>query len=194
MPIAAKQIFLGGVSRPYAYEVEYLESDGTAYVDTGYTSTSKDEVLSITVDPRARVASQVVVGSFSTAPERLQLAETSLRIGANWASCSLEEYAKNYVVMDLVELCARVNGATITNGFSAPEIIEPLTLFARNNEGTIDCYANCRIYSFGIEREGNTLMAYKPVVDRAGVACFYDTISKSLVYPTVGTLTPGGKV
>ena len=42
--------FVLGADLPYDEEVQYLQSSGTQYIDTGYTSTHRDEVISAVIN------------------------------------------------------------------------------------------------------------------------------------------------
>ena len=53
MLIAARESFAAVASRrrlPYDSRVEYLQSSGTQYIDTGYTSNHRDEVISAVIN------------------------------------------------------------------------------------------------------------------------------------------------
>lgn len=177
----------------YDSQVEYLESTGTQYIDTGITggSSSKIELVAASQNNSEY---QALVGarngtllSFSiwqysgsdqmTGPRFDYIASTVGSnpniVGGTWNTSGLNTVVKDgrYNYLNGVQLASNDE---VT--FSCPC---PFTLFAINNNGSPVFPAKCKMYSCRIYDSGVLVRDYIPV-RKNGVGYLYDRVSKTL--------------
>jgi len=178
----------GGKSLPYDYEVEYLESSGTQYIDTGvypdstYTFDTDVTLLnngSTTLWGCRRSGSYDSLNSQcylnfnpSNGYKHIYLFSTSVRLPDNWKS--------NF--MPVLNTMYSLRGITVVPTMSV--MTYPITLFAFNMIGDINP-STSRIGSFTAYSNGVKVCDMIPV--RVGqVGYMYDKVSGQL-FGNVGT-------
>ena len=182
---SARQIYLGsrrGPALPYDAEVEYIESTGTQWIDTGYTSNHRDEVVSAIINNHKDItAAQAIFASFGSGTSvRMQLYKTTGRIGGNYVSFQVPGNKVTSVVADIPNLRFVIDGQVYSSsGMSAPAMEVPLTVFYRNP--SIGVF---RLYGFTITRSSKLVMDLTPVrfTNEQGVSdgAMYDRVSGQL--------------
>lgn len=161
---SARQIYLGsrrGPALPYDSEVEYLESTGTQWIDTGYTSNHRDEVVSAIINNHKDItATQAIFASFGSGPsERMQLYKTTGRIGGASVSFQVPGNKVISVVADIPNLRFVIDGQVYSSSeMYAPVMKVPLTVFYRYP--SIGVF---RLYGFTIARSSKLVMDMIPV-------------------------------
>ena len=177
--------------------VEYIESSGTQYIDTGFKpnqdtrvvmdiqQTSADDSAAFFGTRTSKTANMYVFflvsatqfrTDFGTSKESVNVTSTLTRfvIDKNKATTTFGEYS-----------------ATNTgSNFTAPC---NMTLLAVNTAGTVGTFANAKLYSCQIYNNGTLIRDYKPALDPDGVACLYDKVNREYVYNAgTGTFATGG--
>lgn len=185
---------LGRRGTPYAYKVEYLESTGTQYIDTGINphSTTKVEcdanwTMSST-GSGSENPNPTLFGSRNTLPLRmyevLQGVYNALyyQYGGSSPAITHGYGVRNIFFTDKNKLY--IDGVLkITDQISTFSIDYPIALFALNQGGSINRFCKAKVYGFKIWQDGVTLTSdYIPVVDKQGVACMYDRVSGEFFY------------
>ena len=179
---AARMMAFGGAALPYDREVAYLESSGTQYIDTGVKASSLDrwelEFGAVVVNTSAAFwGAKNEGGMISTA----WITSTgAIRYGGSFAYNfqtwrNLRE--KNAIVISSGAIT--LNEQTVTGPpFIDTYSTQNIYLFACNNLTSVGCIC------WGMKRYVNNILTidYIPVIDRAGVACMYDRVSKKLFY------------
>lgn len=182
--IAARQIFLGrgGAKLPYDAEVEYLESTGTQWIDTG-VSISDASLADVTWNVEVVNYNDGCMGAFGS---------------GSYVSMYFNLYANKFYMRNM-----RTSGGSFTgvSGFNtvrfsggnsylngtAVETEIPLNtnpvhtmyLFAYNRNGTTTGFCKARVSSFIVKKNGVTVCDFIPV--RVGSeGAMYDRVSKQL--------------
>ena len=193
--------------RPYAYKVQYIETDGVAsYIDTGIPADGSDVKL---VFNFAFVGEDSSIGNMGNLLFGIQSGWNIIRCdktyitpanytfdtdGNTFYECEMQYFAGDRY--------SKVNGTTVnTNtgtGVAAVDANYPIgAYYAKANEsadtnitrvGRVKC---AKFLAF--DKEGNCILNLIPVVDRNGVACMYDYVTKTLKYNAAssGTITAG---
>lgn len=189
-----------GEEMPYDAKIEYLETTGTQYIDTGIkvASNTRSEVKGQYVQnnntfdvllgcqegtPSKNGVFVALKSSSSSTPNKLYL-EIGQTVDGN-ASAILS----NAQALTLHTFIGEINGSTLSFTIDGTTLtgtsrgVYPtnlnLFLFAKNVEGIADRFANARVYYCKIWQGGNLVFDAYPV--RVGsVGYLYDTISGQL--------------
>lgn len=179
--------------RKYYCEVEYIESSGTQYIDTGiipsnnmefrtkinFTSISSGDVSVIS----ARVG-----GSNRTQPIFCYANKWTVAIGntydSNGASVSTNTYYDiKSVITEGKTITLYANGsqvATLTNTSGIANV--PFYIFARNYGVFIDAYSSLKMNYMKIYSGGVLVRDFIPVLDWDMTPCMYDKVTEQLFY------------
>ena len=171
----------GGKKLPYDMEIEYLESSGTQYIDTGVVPKTtlsvkiKYNILQLTAGRNIGIFGCVVSnkGMFSgVAAQHYFINRTdhyleSIPYALN--TVQEEEYINNAMIRD---------GVTYTTSPIVANNI-PILLFGRNASGTVERIGSLRIYYFTLYDNGVLVRNLIPV--RVGTTGYlYDKVSGKL--------------
>ena len=173
----------------YSRKLEYIQSSGTQYIDTGFKPNQDTRVVcDITCPPTggnwifgARISggnSQFgfvystggyYLSAYNTTQTQFATSMNSsekITVDANKATTTLMSNGKT----------ASVTGAsgTFSTGYN-------MVLFGCNTAGTIS-KGTGKIYSYQIYDNGTLIRDYIPVLDLNGVACLYDKVNKQFYY------------
>ncbi len=185
--------------KPYAYEVEYIESTGTQYIDTGYIPNEKTEINASV----AFLENSSDLKSFGCITKTndiegynrwhfginrgnltaLRSGDATIQNGGDVVKTYDNEF-HNYYLSD-TQVGIDENIKTYTNG---GDVDVSFTLFARNGYTTpsgvakVQNYAKSRLESMTIKEDGIIIHDYIPVIDKEGNACLYDKISNQMLY------------
>ena len=171
--------------KPYT-ELEYIESTGTQYIDTGYNiNTSIDEV-------------ELVIQGITTANYKWFFGEhdNNARFGLGSGDGSNKRNvaygATTYKVKDTQiydtkhTFIASDNGAFLDGvkvaNHSSFISASTLFLFHLNLSNQSSYMAGARVWSYKHKRNGEFLLDMIPVLDKDGVVCMFDTVSKEFFY------------
>ena len=176
-----------GIS-PAGRHLQYLECTGTQYIDTGvkpdYANGDRTEISFYRASypfyqPCAFGCRETVaVNGFYVLP---------LAISANGASTRTEIHWKS-IISDYT-IAVDDNNITIDGAVHAamPERVTctvNMTLFALlNGNGTIQAYySGMKLYDWKYYRNGMLAQHLIPVLDKSGVPCLYDTVTRIFKY------------
>ena len=185
----------GGQAAPGINYVEWIESSGTQYINTGFKANNNTRVV---MDFTYK-AGDVVFGAYDTNGADgygIQYA------GAKWyyyygtgsAYTSSAASAGTRYRFDCNKNVVSMNGAVIhtatANTFQGDN---PLLLFAIQNAGNPGFYTSLTLYSCQIYDNGMLIRDFRPCYDPGGVACLYDKVSKTYFYNSgSGSFAAGG--
>lgn len=177
----------GGKSLPYDYEVEYLENDGYSCIDTAQYFIYDDHVI--------------VKGYIPQKPGRLIKGGTEKRTCIEFGQFSdawqggvyygSGEYVVRTFLRDKIAVFEYRSNDFFIDGvrkvhMTIKTFITDYTvyLFSPNKyDGVEYPYTEgYRIYSYKHKRNNTFLIDLIPVVDKQGVGCMYDKVSKQLFY------------
>lgn len=176
--------------------VEYIESSGTQYIDTGFKPNQ---------DTRVVMDFQMLQASSTTAMFGARTSASS----NNYAFCRTSsnfrsDYNKTYTQTWSGEVATRwtvdknknattFNGSTQTYDAATFTCPNSMYLFAVNELGSARFQTYMKLYSCKIYDNGTLVRDYKPALDPDGVACLYDKVNKKYYYNIgTGTFTAGG--
>ena len=173
------------VARPYDAEVEYLQGDGTAYIDTGikpkssYTFDTKVTMIQSRYNcafwgcrssgTYSSANSQCFLNYNSTqSSPKVRLYSTATSNSSNWSSGAGMTLNTEY------------SYTNITCVSTMNDMTQPVTLFGLNNQGSVDASAGkCRIGGWTAYDNGVKVMELIPV--RVGnIGYMYDKVSGQL--------------
>ena len=179
--------------------IEYLESTGTQYIDTGYVYQNEAHKVAITLSTVERgfgSSPYWTYGSFTTSENRsgtlaLQLGG-KLGVGVgNIAAGSTTYILNNPVNRTTITLETYSNNlAKISNGNEFIVVayknssITGLTeyIFDGHNDGSNKFYSSYKLYSFQLYDNDVLVRDFIPVLDKNGVPCMYDKVEGKFYY------------
>lgn len=180
-------------NKPYAYEVEYLESTGTQYIDTGFAHTNKSGVeIKVQLTKKPSEKAFPFGGRYNnTSKSRAMFYYFSSggQWGFDYNGSRTRWNASGVGMLDVCEVAYLQNKVVIndkTYTFSSRTFTSSFTiyLFACNTGGTVELESRgamkiwyCKLY------ENNVLKHdFIPVIDLEGEPCLYDKITKKFFY------------
>lgn len=167
---------------PYDAEVEYLQGDGAAYIDTGVNFQSSQTVTEIkVVVPSIPSSTSILWGAFMDNNPKRPSVQVGVRSEGKWHITSA--YSQDMSVSGASHLGNITLNTlyTITVAYSAQSDGTNATayIFARNNDTGAYLPSNVRIYGLKITK-GNTLVRDFIPVRKDGAGYMYDKVSGEL--------------
>ena len=191
--------------------VEYVESSGVQYVDTGVVgrcNTSAEMAITwLSVKKDGSFLSSRISGDTNTrfilcsnggsgqyyAGHRTWTTRAEAKCDANGIDRVFCSIAHDGTAMTLQQT---VNGKTSQSETRNEEAIDTklnMYLFAQNCGGSPALGASVRCYGVKIWQDGELVRDYRPCV-KNGAACLYDRASRKIVYPLGGALSAPARV
>lgn len=195
-------VLKGVVELPYAEELEWLESSGTQYINTG-VYVNPDYSIEVTFVMTQRNATwDTLFGTRNSQQSRFTARWANSATGklgvhrSNAKTTNYESYddanATKTMVTDTwhtIKLAKReytFDGAlrkTFSATTSTTSFSYPIFLFALCNAGSPADYGYFRIKSARMWNSSNELIRdFIPVIDKEGVACMYDKVNGEFYY------------
>lgn len=207
MVAALRNTVAGGKALPFAKRVEYIQSSGSQYINTGWLPKTT-AILNL----------RCAIHSFSGNPQ-MGCIQNGGKPYYNWYwdanSRRLAYYFGNYAheagnyifsannsislsVIQQIEYngqsgTAKFNNTNLSGApcNSVPTV--PFYLFARNNRGSAELFCQASVYGFSVDLSGEKTLDLIPVIDLEGQAKMFDLVSGT--YPAhYGTFTPGPEI
>ena len=183
--------------------VEYIESSGTQYIDTGFKPNSNTRIV-IDLDIESKTNQQALFGARTAYKSNWFALYTYPSVSgyedgyANQATTPTATYTGR-VLIDKNKNATSVNGAQISSFTSASFTAQyTLYLLSLNNAGTdftVSCPTYAKLYSCQIYDNGTLVRDFRPALDPDGVACLYEKVSKTYYYNKgTGTFTAGASI
>lgn len=184
-------------------QLEYLQSDGTQWINTEYTLQSSDTVelkAEYTRKGSLKYATAYLCGSDITFENGFSIAEDSgnmngvrdvFGIGVHNSKVR-PEVGIEFVVVSSISLLRVVIGETITKIWKPNKTYTPLNfpvyLFTTNRNGTAfdGAFIGKMYYAKITNSQGAIMLNCIPCLDTDGVPCMFDTVSRKTLY-NVGT-------
>ena len=174
----------GSSKLPEGYtELEYIESSGTQYIDTGFKPNNNTKIVAVVSDWASTEKSTSLWGTQSDGSDRYDMYISSGGVYRSY-------YGGAYVGFDGAVSCndrvtVERNGVSIaigehslTNTAGTFSCTTPLYLFAHNNNGKLNNAASLKMYSFIIYDDGTLVRDYVPCKNASGVAGMYDVVGE----------------
>ena len=175
-------------------QLEYIESNGAQYIDTGLKPTQD---YSMTIKCQSTGTSNNTYAACDT-----NWQNTGFFIGVsvfefgNASTMTAQNYGENPIVLTLDKTGGYKDGVKVWNNTSTNtfQTVSNLTLFALNRNGTIREYLTGKIYYCTISNNGTLVRNFIPCKNSDGVIGMYDTIGAQFYQNSgTGTFTAGGE-
>ena len=174
--------------------VQYIESTGSQYIDTGinakqhknvlveidgnYTSLKSSQYVFGAGSSKSGVNSWILMGQLNSLGIVGQMGK-----GETEKAIVESDTARHTFVLDVVSNKAKVDSNIIDLDTSELNDIDyNYALFTINNGGNLSSKSNFRIYSCRITENNTLLLNLIPCLDNEGNACMYDTVSEQCFY------------
>lgn len=176
----------GGQAAQRVNYVEYIESSGTQYIDTGFKPNNNTRV----VMDLLYTGSENISNEFGAWNSSNNASFICLTTGQNnlypfygnaSQTVSVDRTARHTVDMD--KNVVKMNGTTmITFNQMSFQCTYPMFLCCFNNAGATENMTSMRVYSCQIYDNGTLVRDFWPCYDPEGVACLYDKVEKKYYY------------
>lgn len=187
-------------------ELEYIQSSGTQYINTGYKPTGNTQIVIDFQMVNQGSSQQGVFGSRPGYSKRFTMftgkSTASLQVDygtyATLGSENTDISGLNTNSRNVIEVSNNliINGTTIktVDKVSFTSTYD-LYLFANNNIGSVQLPGSFKLYSFKIYEESTLVHNYVPCKNTAGVIGIYDTVAKTFLGNSgSGTFTAGNEI
>lgn len=183
---------------PYT-PIEYIESTGTQYINTGYNPNGNSQYeLEITNS----TVNGVLFGAYNSTWTDGSGLYTNVGGGYNhWrhyasnTDTGHKSVASEHIIMNKGVLT--INDTTYMNSPTASFTVNyPLWVFAGNMKGNVEQPVRCRLHYFKILENNNLLHHFIPVIRKSdSVVCLYDLVTQQFfVNVGTGVFVAGGEV
>ena len=182
------------VALPSGYtQLEYLQSTGTQYIDTGFKPNQDTRVVCKTVCQVSSAANWVYGARTSSSSNQYTFLGASAGTYASGFATAAVNFPSslnttNPIVVDKNKTVTTINGGNATTNtaatFTAPV---NLALFAVNTNGTIR-YGKVKLYYVQIYDNGTLIRNMVPVKNSSGTLGMYDIVN-GVFYTNAGTGT-----
>lgn len=190
----------GGRAPDKVNYVEYIQSSGTQYIDTGFKPNNN-----------TRVVMDCVLGSVPASTTVAYFGGRESADANNYAfmwvtDCLRSDYNNSYAqtwpisagqegnrrVIDKNKETTTVDGTSQSYTNTTFQSPVNMLLLANNNNGTVQWKSPMALYSCKIYDNGTLIRDFRPCLDPDGVACLYDRATKEYYYNAgTGVFTAG---
>lgn len=178
--------------------LEYIESSGTQYIDTGYKATTDNLRISIEFAYTSVAAAQSIFGAQSSTgapygviPYTAAASTPMLYVASSSRILSVSVSAEVFNIWDLTAANGTAtwvyNGTTQTASYSGtPNQEYPYFIFANNMGGTAGQMCSAKLKSMQMYDNGALVRDFIPCIDPTGEIGLFDTVG-SKFYGNAGT-------
>lgn len=173
------------VPLPSGYKsLEYIQSNGTQYVNTGYTPTANTriimeaEIVSHESNGAYFGSRSAASGTNSVSNSLLIMASEGIRSDYYGNSVTKASYPTGKHKIDRNKNVTTIGGISITNTASSGASTLPLYLFGTNTAGSLTLPAVIKVYSCQIYDNGTMVRDYVPCKDTSDTIGLYDLVGK----------------
>ena len=163
--------------------IEYLESTGTQYIDTGFvptTNTRIDFEFSYAFEPVNNVG-QVIFGSRTTGT--YNTSTDQMYAGCNIASDGVYFYSgPTYTFIQSPVVANNFYKKIVINSRVTGTAVQPIYMYALNLLGTAAAFSKIKIKYFQIYDNDTLVRDFVPVLDKDDIPCMYDKVERKFYY------------
>ncbi len=179
----------------FAYtELEYIESTGTQYIDTGIIPNLNTRIKAEFNYGQAPSSSQIIFGCKNVSSNYYQIYknisgnDTFISIGfgidnVNNSTTVTKNFENKNIILDINKNDFSINNESYSyrvnptsDGFNS------LGIFARHNPSDWSLASAIKLYNFKIYNNNSLVRYFIPVKDKNNVVCLYDKVSKTFFY------------
>lgn len=173
--------------------MNYIQSSGTQYINTGFKPTNKTRVVmayecSNDVSPfgvRSTTNGSGFLYYYGGTTRNVMFGSTYHSIGTNTGAKTTVDFNGEALSVTVNGAANSLSAATFTNTY-------PLYLFAFGEAATPSLMGSMKLYYCQIYDNGTLIRDFVPCLDRDGVACLYDNVDKKYYYNAgTGEFTAG---
>lgn len=185
------------VSLPTGYtQVEYVESNGNQYVDTGLTPSATNNKIVLSFIPAASATGTILGSSAGASQDAITITTREIWIaGAKAFSKTYSTDAVNEFELQTVNgaYTLTCNGTTTTASSSnAMPATANYYIFAQNQGGSVTQKSSVKIYNAKIYKDGTLVRNYVPCKNASGVVGLYDLVNSSFISSATSTALAAG--
>ena len=172
---------------PYGRHLQYLESTGTQYIDTGvapdFAGGDSVEIRYFAPTYTTPLAPCIFGSRESGIRNGVYLLPISFSPADSEGFSTISYNFTGNNVFTATDAVVKLNDLS----FAMPRRVTcglPIFLFALNNygTGTYGIYAGMKLYDWKYYRNGMLAQHLIPVLDKSGVPCLYDTVTRTFKY------------
>ena len=183
---------------PQYHRLQYLESTGTQWIDTGLIMSGADFTIEWEADTTDIVYDRTMFGTQCRDPENASnwiwagqlyctaAGKYNLYIGRNYKTNISISGGRHTFQLTLasgtVTLLVDGSSAAQITGATYPPQTYPTTLFANNYNGAPQQRPTMKLYGWKAVENGVTVRDMIPVLDKSGVPCMYDQVTRTPKY------------
>ena len=185
-------------------ELEYIQSSGTQYINTGVVPTPNSRAVIDAQIIAQTAASAAYLGerSGSGGTDKTAYELWSMSTGANVSSDFFGNRVSKTmstigtrVLIDKNKASVTINGSTVTNSAAAGTATLPIFLLASNDKGTAAYGIAAKLYACQIYDNGTLVRNFIPCKNASGAVGLYDTVEGQFYANAgTGTFTAGPEV
>ena len=177
MLINLRNALMSGKRLPYDAEVEYLESTGTQWINTGVNGAA-DLYYSLTIQPTYSSGDRKYFGSYPSGLTLAQLNGNWRFLERNWILSSVAVDSTTASVVERRSDGLYVNGAKVADIWDGARASTGLILFGQRTDSGVSL-SYCRVYACKIYLGAVLVRDYIPV-RKGTVGYLYDRVSGKL--------------
>ena len=176
---------------PPSIFLQYVESTGNQYIDTGYKHNQNAHVnvdIQVLEEPTANVWAFEGRINTSTARQGFFLYKNS-SVGYQWtADYGSQRHTFNGITaigrrtLDFSYNVAKINSTSFQFNEETFQSQSNLFLLACNTGGNVSGKIKARLFSCNVWESGNLIRQYVPCKDSKGIVCLWDTVNEKYAY------------
>lgn len=175
----------GGTVSSIINYLNYIQSNGSQYIDTGFMPNNNSRVVIDAQMPSINSPSFYFGTRTSNNTVNFNVLYSSPNIRSDYGESkvsSSQESPSDRLLIDKNKSTCLVGSTTIQNSSSTFQCQYNLFLCASNDGGAAKYFSDLRIYSCQIYDNGTLIRDYWPAIDPSGVVCLYDKVNKEYAY------------
>lgn len=190
----------GGGRLPEGYtELEYIQSSGTQYIDTGFKPNQNTRIICTTNLAKQNTAAWLFGARNGSGDSTFGFLTYQNAYRSDYNTNQDQTISDTYTgffTVDKDKNVTKINGETkITNAVGTFQTSYPLFLFANNNGGSVAGYSSCAIQACQIYDNGTIIRDYVPVKNSSGLVGLYDVVNDEFYQNAgTGTFTAGPEI
>lgn len=175
-------------TRYVAKEIEYIESTGTQYIDTGFKPNQDTRVVTDiqvldTQTGEGHICSVAESSYYTLFFDSSKPSWYGTRYGGGPVRTFPDQFnTRTRYTIDKDKNITKINGYSISESSYSFQTNHNLPIFCRITNGSLNAYIKARLYSFKIYDNGTLVRDFKPYYDSNGIVCLYDAVEQSYYY------------
>ena len=180
-----------GSRLPEGYtELEYIQSSGTQYINTGVNPNQNTRIICDTNLAKQNTAAWLFGARNGSGDSTFGFLTYQNAYRSDYNTNQDQTISDTYTgffTVDKDKNVTKINGETkITNAGGTFQTSYPLFLFANNNGGSVAGYSSCAIQACQIYDNGTLIRDYVPAKNSSGIVGLYDVVNNEF-YQNAGT-------